>query len=221
MIDFNKYLRPGSRIEMNYIDERGQLKKYISQVVEIHENGLIDTLLPIHKKRDINLRQNTVLKLIIIKETAVYELKAVVFAKILGGIPLLRLKMYPEVNRIQRRNYYRLRIMRDIEVMPVEDIEGKKYGSSRTCSLLDICVGGMLFCCSLEFDEKTALKLIFDLDDRRFTILGIICRRSINDKNPSSYLYGVKFINMNESDKNAINKYIFEEQRKLIKKGLM
>ena len=221
MLDLNKYFSVGEKIEMDYIDTRGHINKYISQVVEIHGNELIDTLIPIHKKRDIYLKQDAILKLIVSKEEAIYELRAVVYEKLFGRIPLLRLKVFPEVNRIQRRNFFRLRIMRDIEVRLVEDLKEEKYGGKYTCSLIDISVGGLLFNSRNEFDENDTLELSLDLNGKKLVVLGVIVRRTLNDNRSSYYLYGVKFIKMNEFDKNVINKYIFEEQRRLIKKGLI
>ena len=220
MLDLEKYFSAGEIIEMNYIDARGHINKYRSQVVEVHENGFIDTLIPIHKRRDIYLRKDAVLKLIVGKEEAIYELKAAVSEKLFGRIPLLRLKVFPEVRKIQRRDFYRLRILRDIGVRLVKDVKGEE-SDKYTCGLIDISVGGLLFSSRKEFNENDKLEISLNLNNKKLNVHGIIVRRTLNDIYSSSYFYGVKFVNMNEPDKNIISRYIFEEQRKLIKKGLI
>lgn len=220
MLDLRKYLSIGDKIQMHYIDAVGFLNKYVSKVVDIQDSGFIDTLIPIQKKRDIYLKEGAVLKLKAVKEEAIYEFKVVVYEKLFGRIPLLRLKVISDVNKIQRRSFYRLRIMRDIEVRLVEDINNKKFGEPLMCTLLDISSGGLLFSCRKEFKEKDMLEFTLDLRSSKLTVIGIILRRTVSEEKPY-YSYGVKYVNLSAFDKDRITKYIYEEQRRLIKKGLI
>ena len=115
MLDLNKYFTVGDKIHINYIDASGHLHEYSSQVIEVSDNEFMDILIPIHKSQDVYLRQNTIFKLVLSKGGAVYEFKTVLHEKLFGRIPLLRLKVLSEVNKIQRRDFYRLTLLRDIE----------------------------------------------------------------------------------------------------------
>ncbi|HYE08904.1 MAG TPA: flagellar brake protein, partial [Patescibacteria group bacterium] len=103
MFDLKKYFAVGEKILMEYLDATGHLHEYRSQVIEIHGNDLLDVLIPIHKNQDVYLKQDTLLKLVVSKGEAVYELRAVIYEKLYGRIPLYRLKFLSEVNKIQRR----------------------------------------------------------------------------------------------------------------------
>ena len=221
MPDLKKYFTIGERIQIDYIDARGILQHYNSQVVEFYDNDFIDILIPIYRTQDVSLRQDSILKLIISKGEAVYEFKAVIYEKLFGRIPLLRLKIISEVNKIQRRNSFRLKMMRDVEVRLVKGLKERKYGEKFKCNLNDISAGGLLFSSNEEFQENDMLELSLDLNDVKLTIFGVIVRRTLTVSYRAPYAYGVRFESMSELDKNKITKFVFEEQRKLIKKGLI
>lgn len=50
MQDNNKLLIPGEKINLVVIDEYNNCE-YLSKVEEIHENGIIDVLIPISKNK--------------------------------------------------------------------------------------------------------------------------------------------------------------------------
>lgn len=221
MRDLKKYLAIGEKIQIDYMDERGQLQEYVSQVVELNDNDFLNILIPIYRTQDVALRQDSIITLVIPKGEAVYEFKAVVYEKLFQRIPLLRLKIISEVNKIQRRNFFRLKMMRDVQVRLIEDIKEKRYGEKIICNLRDISAGGILISANKEFQENALLELILDLNGIELIAYGTIVRRTLTVSHKYPYAYGVKFDKMSEFDKNKVMKFIFEEQRKLIKKGLI
>lgn len=112
-------------------------------------------------------------------------------------------------------------MFREVEARLVIDLEEEKYGESFKGNLLDISVGGLMFSSREYFNENDTLEFTLDLNGIRKVVLGVIVRRILNDSYRAPYSYGVQFKDINMADKNAINKFIFEEQRRLIKKGLI
>lgn len=221
MFDLKKYFTVGEKILMEYIDASGHKHVYTSQVVELHPNEFIDILIPIHKNHDIYLKQDALLKLIISKGEAVYEIRAVLYEKLFGRIPLYRLQVADEINKIQRRNFYRLKLMRDIEAALVEDFKERKYGERFKCNLHDISAGGLLISTSKELKENDMLEFTLNLNGKKLIVFGIIIRRTLTDNYRAKYSYGIKFERTSDFERNEITKFIFEEQRRLIKKGLV
>ncbi|KUK77975.1 MAG: Putative glycosyltransferase, partial [Mesotoga prima] len=154
MLDLKKFLSVAERIQIEYFDEAGRHNNYKSQIIEIHDNDLVDILIPIHKKRDVYLKKDTVVKIVLTKGEAVYEIKAVIYETLFASIPLMRVKLLSEVNKIQRRSFYRLKVMMDIKVRLVEDYDKKLYGEQSICNMLDISTGGLNFNTRKEFLEK-------------------------------------------------------------------
>jgi c-di-GMP-binding flagellar brake protein YcgR len=221
MFDLKKYFTVGEKIQMEYIDTSGRLHGYTSQVIELLHNEFLDVLIPIHKAKDIYLRQDTILKIIVTKDDAVYEIRAVLYEKLFGRIPLYRLKMLSEINKIQRRDFFRLKLMRDVEAAQVEDLKTRKYSERFKCNLHDISAGGLQISCAKELKEKDMLELTLNLNSKKLVVFGIILRRTLTGNAKAPYAYGIRFDRTSEFEKNEISKYIFEEQRRLIKKGLV
>lgn len=221
MKDLKKYFLIGDKVQIDYKDALGKQKEFVSQIVDIQEEEYIDVLIPIYKKRIVHLRHGSLLKIVSIKEDAIYELNTVLHEKLFGSIPLLRLKGISEVRKIQRRDYYRLKIFREIEVRLIIDLKEKKYGESFKGNLQDISAGGLMFSSIEYLNEKDLLEFNLDLNGLRKIVLGVIVRRILNNNYRYPYSYGVKYVDLNITDRNAINKFIFEEQRRLIKRGLI
>lgn len=221
MLDLKKYFAVGEKIQLDYKDIGGLSHEYVSQVVEIVGNEFIDVLIPIHQKRDVYLRQDAMLKVILSKGEAVYEFRAVLHEKLFGRIPLLRLKVLSEVNKIQRRDFYRLKVFREIEARRIIDLEQENYGERFKCNLHDISAGGMLLSSKEDLQEGEMIESSLDLNGKKVVVYGIIVRRILTDNHKAPYSYGVKFDRMKEYERNVITRFIFEEQRRLIKKGLI
>jgi|GEM_PF-815759 len=227
MTDLNKYFAIGEKIQIDHIDIKGLLQEYTSQVVDLHGKDFMDVLIPIHKNQDVYLRVDSIVKIVLPKGDAVYEFKAVVYEKLFGRVPLLRLKMISEVNKIQRRNFYRLKLMRDIEARKLlkaadqEKDQGKKFGEIFNCYLNDISAGGVQISTKEDIQEGDTLEMRIDLNGIELVAYGIIVRRTLTVSPRAPFSYGVKFDKLSESDKNKLSKFVFEEQRKLIKKGLI
>ncbi len=221
MFDLKKYFTVGEKILMEYIDTSGHLHGYTSQVVELHHNEFLDVLIPIHKNQDIYMKQDTLLKLIVSRGEALYELSAVLNEKLFGRVPLYRLKVLSEINKIQRRDFYRLKLLRDVEAAQVEDLKARKYSERFTCNLHDISAGGVHISSSKELQEKDMIEFTLNLNGKKLVAFGIIVRRTLTENTRAPYAYGVKFDRMSDFERNEITKYIFEEQRRLIKKGLV
>ena len=97
----------------------------------------------------------------------------------------------------------------------------RKYGERFKCSLHDISAGGVLLSSSKELQEKDILEFTLNLNGKKLIVFGIIVRRTMMNNSKATYFYGVRFDRMSEFERNEINRFIFEEQRRLIKKGLV
>lgn len=221
MKDLNKYFTVGEKIQMDHLDASGHLHEYTSQVVELIDNEFLDVLIPIHKKHDVYLRPDTMLKLVVQKGEAIYELRAVLHEKLFGRIPLLRLKVLSEISKIQRRDSYRLQLMGDTEARLVEDLKQGKYSEVFKCNLHNISAGGVLLSSRKELQENDMLEFTLDLNGKKLIVYGIIVRRTLTLNTKAPYAYGVNFERVSEFERNEITKFIFTEQRRLIKKGLV
>lgn len=221
MIEFKQYFKIGDKIQVISLD-RLKKNEYISQIAEIHEDS-IDIFTPIYKNSLVYFRNNETLKIIMPKTEAIFEFNAKVIDRRYGKIPIIKLIKTSKIIKIQRRDYYRLKITKPIWFKKIY-----KNKASNSISqyyegiLLDISGGGLLFCSKHEMEKNDLLELkIFISENKKLNLYGSIVRKQYDIQKSFLYEYGVKFENISIADKNALMKFIFEEQRKLLKKGLI
>lgn len=221
MQEINKFFNEGDRINlllMNGYDNH----QYVSKIESINSDETIDVLIPISKNRIIYIKNEAFLKVITAKEGAIYEFKAQVVNKLFGKIPLLRLSKVSEITKIQRRNYYRLKIINKIKVRKVINLKEKQFDEFFAGSLVDISGGGVAISTSKELELNDLIETNMDLNSQNICTFGTIVRKDLReDGSNSPFVYGVKFEKITEHDRNIIMRFIFEEQRKLAKKGLI
>lgn len=136
-----------------------------------------------------------------------------------GGNIILKLLHTFEITRIQRREHPRV----DIDI---EAIVGKKYIKDNqeitkwiTGRIYDISVSGTRFCIDSENKESISLKIndeiliTFSLNEKDFQLKGEIV--NIYEKQ-KTICYGIKFIEIKESQQRGIFDFVKKEHQKLL-----
>ena len=221
MIDFEKILSIGDKIQVISL-EKFKGVEYVSQVANVHKS-YIDIFNPIYKNALVYFRFNEKLKIIVIKPEVILEFKSKVVERGYGKIPVLRLEPISELRRIQRREYFRLKILKSFEYKVIDD-KNKKGEAPRLYSgiILDISGGGVLFSSKHDLDQNDLIEFELPLGkDGKIILTGKVVRKQYNVQQSFLYEYGVKFEDLNTKDKELLIKFIFDEQRRLLKKGLI
>lgn len=221
MIEFRKYFNIGDKIQVIPLSRYKKIE-YTSQIADIYED-YIDIFNPIYKNSLIYFRNDEKLRIIMPKTEAIYEFDAKVIENRFGKIPIIRLKIVSELKKIQRRNYYRLKITKPIRFRKVDKNESiDKTSQYYEGIVLDISGGGLLFCAKHDMDKGELLEFELYIDNnKKLDLYGIIVRKQYDIQKSFLYEYGVKFQNISAANKDELVKFIFNEQRKLLKKGLI
>jgi c-di-GMP-binding flagellar brake protein YcgR len=221
MQDKNKFLNPGEKINLTILDEPNGYQ-YLSKVEHVNDDGTIDVLVPITKNQALYIRNDTLLKVIVVRDTAIFEFKAKIINKIFGLEPLLKLSIVSDVTKIQRRNYYRLKVLKPIKVRKALNLKEKIFEEYFKASLIDLSGGGIGFTSTKELDENDIVEVNMELNSNIVNLFGRIVRKEFNNRSyKDMYLYGIHFEKITEIERNSIMRFIFEEQRKLAKKGMI
>lgn len=219
ILDLNNFFKIGDRIQV-ISKERNTEKEYISQIAGFY-NEFLDIFNPICKGSLVYFRDGEILKIIIPKKEGVYEFDAVVLEKKYGKIMVIRLKAISELKKTQRRGYYRLKITRIMKVRKIDNDADGNSSNHYEAILSDISGGGALFFTKLEVNLNDLVGLEIKIDDKNILSLkGIIKRKMFNIEKSFLFEYGVEFKDVRKSDRDALIKFIFNEQRKLLKRGL-
>ncbi|MBS4539866.1 flagellar brake protein [Clostridium sp. D2Q-11] len=201
-------LELGNKIEI-YIGNQG----YVSQVSDIINKDKLIILGPIKYGKLVNILIGTELKIMFtLKDKARYWFNGVVENVDRENLYKLHIKKINDTVKLQEREYFRLKKILDVSItldnndiikVFTEDISGKglKIVTKRTFNL-----GDNLF-------------LEFSLNDKNIKTTGEVVRVEDYDE-INNNIYGICYNNLDKESRDIIVKYIFEEQRKLRKKGL-
>ena len=221
MRELYKVFLPGEKIQIEIINKQGEIDQLSSQITEVNQDGTFDILTPIYKNKIVNLLNETKLDVVLTKGNAIYSLKAQIIGKNFRKISSMKIEALSDMEKTQRRGFYRMRIIKEVTVKKIENLEEKRFGSPVKGTILDISAGGGMFTCTADFFEGDLLELDFEIRGRRIALLARIKRKLLNDVNSRyNHSYGVRFHNITEPERNEISKFVIEEQRRLIKKGL-
>lgn len=220
MQDINNFLYVGARINLQVMNSYNQTQ-YVSRVDNINEDGTIDVLIPISKRRIVYIKNDTVIKVIITKEGAIYEFKAEIVSKLFGVDPLIRLIRVSDIQKIQRRSYFRLKSLNIIKVRKIVNLKEAIFDGYFDATMADISGGGLAFNANIELDINDLLEVSMNLNSTTINLLGKIVRVDRNEDKAKKIAYGIFFEKISEVERNIIMRFIYEEQRKLAKKGLI
>lgn len=220
MQEINKFLYIGARIDLLVVNSYDH-SEYVSRVDNINEDGSIDVLIPISKGNIVYIKNETILKVVAASEGAIYEFKAQIVNKLFGVVPLLRLVRVSDVHKIQRRDYFRLKSLNTIKVRKVVDLKEKKFEEYFDAKMVDISGGGLAFNADIELSINDLIEVSLNLNSNSINLFGKIVRAEKNEDKAKKFAYGICFEKIAEVERNIIMRFIFEEQRKLAKKGLI
>lgn len=196
---------------------RGTFKSRIEGV----EDREITITVPIKKGEYMPLRVGTRVSLMVYDETAICVFQCRVTGRKKGNIPLLVLELPDTFKRIQRRNFYRLKINLPLLYRPltIDDEEEEEFFKG---DMVDISGGGLQMRFTSEEDiYPISARLEFKID---FPDLGELWLKGMvvsRFKRKGVIHIGVKFYNITTKVQDDIVGWIFKKMRSMRKKGIL
>lgn len=213
-----KILKVNKKIDLE-VNEGVYKGKFRSRIQDIGD-GEISITAPLKKGEYIPLRVGTRVNLMVFDESAICVFKCTILQREKGRVPTLTLKLPEKYKRIQRRNFYRLRIKLPLLYRP-EPLEEDEDEEFRKGEMIDISGGGlqMKFLEEETFPISARLEFLITFPDLgELQLKGkIISSFTRND----SIHVGVKFIEITTPIQDKIVGWIFKKMRTMRKKGLL
>lgn len=224
-------LKPGTKLELDLLnpDELDDFKKVASKLQGINENSLLIDA-PIHGSMVYPVHIGATLNVYFSRKTDkqidVFRFKArVVGREYSGNLALLQIEAEGKMQMIQRRQFYRLECSlplkyRIVTTMNPEYNKEIKFKASLSRNLSG---GGLCICIEDRVNIGETVECEINLyEDVTIRFYGVVVRLEENDlENKYKFLAGITFKKIGNKDREAVVKYIFEQQRKLRKKGLI
>ncbi len=234
-----KYVEPGNKIEMQAVergqdvDELNNVKIYRTQVLDVLSEDRLEIAMPMEKMKLILLPMNTEYDLCFYTSSGLYQCLANVIDRYKsGGQYILLMELTTNLRRHQRREYYRLNCVLDMEVRFLEKSEitavlgNRDYVAMglpvRRGVIVDISGGGIRFVTDRVYEPDSLIycKYILSLDgeDKEHVLASRVLRvKELEDK-PGMYEHRAQYINIDAEEREEIIRYIFEEERKIRKR---
>lgn len=191
----------------------GEKVEYVSQLVDIESNGELAVAVPIKNAQLVTLLNGTKITVIYNNsESGMLEFEAEVVRKLNGKVPLMYIRKISEITKGQRRNYFRLDLLVPIQI--IKSNEDVIYSGFTK----DISGGGLRMVTDANLMEGQIIHVSFELEDRTYSLKSQVRTKfsSIDNKNE----VGIEFLDIIEIDRNDLIKYLFLQQRMLIKRGM-
>jgi len=135
----------------------------------------------------------------------------------LGGYDMMRFLLTNEGEKVQRRNAFRFACTLPFTFNKVHD-DGEQSPLTEGV-IRDLSGGGIKFVTTLKIEMGALLRIDLNLDDDYVMAFGlVVMHRHIPDNVKYPHTYGIRFEVMSVSDEERIVRFIYSEQRKLLKR---
>ncbi len=231
-------IKCGNKVELNiempkpsYTYETVE-QKHVTSIYDFDEENLI-VYMPMKKGKIILIPNGMQMEMTLHSEKGLFKATAVVRERYKkGNIFLMTLELKSPLTKIQRRDYYRcacsitcdFRVMSDNPALvPISwetiDQYMEDAGTSEIYSgtILDISGGGVRLHCTKEVEKGRTLLLSFCLENphnmTEMLLFGKVLS-STKDTILSIFEERIEFVQISESEREKIVKFIFEEERR-------
>lgn len=207
-------------------------KIYMSKVEDIISEEQIKIAMPIDKGKLVLLQINQKYTLTFYVGANLYQCTGVVKDRYKSrNLYFVVVEITSSLQKIQRREYYRLECAQDIKYLTVTEEMMKNgtpemllesFGDEKPvftkAIIVDISGGGIRIVSDMEAERDSFLMLDFKLpvnqEARRFLLYGRILSTTKLQNRTLKFEHRIEFIRINNKVRETIIRYIFEEERK-------
>ena len=230
-----KGVTAGDRVELKEKTKDNEIVTYISQGMDVSEDGSIRIAMPIVKGKIVPLPKGGKYDAFFYSSRNIYQARVVVSERYKSG-NIYSMDIVPEngMKKYQRREYYRLEKMIAMkyailsdeayeEIVATGEVPDELMSPETLLKgmILDISGGGIRFTGDMKLDEGMKILTSFQMLGSKgmvdFNIPANIIRTFKITNESGKYENRVKFENISRECRELIIKSIFEEERRKIK----
>ncbi|MCB2288890.1 flagellar brake domain-containing protein [Clostridium sp. CS001] len=200
-----------------FIDE-----KYFNCNIQDITDEYIATNIPVSTGQYIPLSRGTAVEVIYYEEDSIYKFKSSVIGRKFENIPILLLAQPTEIEKIQRRKYFRITLLNSVKYKNLKNepktnpktIEDSEYTNG---VLLDLSGGGMKIKVAEHVKQNDFLLVSLTINNENLLVVGQAMRIIKDDE--GRFVCGLSFEFLDNSTREVIIKFIFQLMREQMKKS--
>ncbi len=243
-----RLLTAGDKVEVmrtaGLANSQNDKKVYYSMLVDIDTEDRLTVTMPIEASRLIPLSVNERFWFVFYTHSGIYQAKGfIVSREKQGNVHVMLVKLLSELERIQRRQFYRIECVLNVEYRIMDEIECKGYEILRTKAYktmedrmkikrllvpmnhqdwnkgvaIDISGGGMRFNTKILHEHPEYLEMRFGLRIGDFlkeiSTPARVIRYAAVKNIPDLYEFRVEFVEIETKQREDIVQYVFNEDR--------
>lgn len=197
------------------IDVLWEDNAYKATIQDIKENEILTTI-PVKDGIYLTLKNESEIEQVFYDDKGnVYKYKVKVIGRYIEkDISFYRVTKPYNIKRIQRRDYVRVNVVQVINYIKEIDFqkEIKTEDNYENALLLDLSGGGMRIKAKEKLANNDVIILSLKYEDEKMIMKGKIIR--VEKTDDKRYIYGVSFIDMNNSTREKIIRTVFKIMRK-------
>jgi len=216
----------GTRLELEIL-ENGQRvgPPYVSQILEYQEDGNMVISTPIHEARLVHIPEESSLRLSFThkKHGLLAFMAASVKQENRENISVLIVKPTSELFRHQRRSNYRLEYTADVLMKVSATPEFRPPATEIKAHTKNISGSGLCVVSDVEIpkDSDVTVELQLPMQDKIIAKCHVVRTESFLVRKSRRYHLGMHFYDISKKDQERLIRFIFEQQRLLLKRGLI
>lgn len=222
-VSFGK-LKIGTKIEIRLSDVK-ESPQFVSQFEGIERDGTFCILAPIYKAIVQPIELGTKLNIYFVqKGGSFYKLKGKVTGRgKKSAISVLKVQALSEIEKIQRRKFFRFECINPIKyrIIQYSKIDCKREIDFKQTITRDLSGGGVCIKLTEKLNVGDVVECVLFLSDiNKVCFWGKVIRFTEYTMKKGIYKYeaGISFKKIEDKSREKIISYIFEEQRRLVKK---
>lgn len=202
----NKLLSAGDKLELSFEADKGSPLKLESSFESLIDNNTLVIQAPVNHAHE-PLCSDYTIRLVASKDSSgILEMNGkIIQCKRTGDTSILIVELIEDVCQTQRRQYYRLPILRDVQLA----ISGEGYQDGLT---QNISAGGIRCILPTRPRAGAKLKVKLDLNKESFELTGEVLETMVFDEPSRRFIIRIRFIDTTEKDRSRLISYIFGEQ---------
>lgn len=235
----SKFLSPGEKLELQMLEhvrqDNDETKRiYHSQINDILSEDRLEISMPMEKSKLILLPVDTEYDMTIYTAQGLYQCFVRVVDRYKSdNMYLLVVELTSNLRKNQRREFYRFSCAlemcsRNLEEEEIQAIESKvPYAlvpglPLKRSVIADISGGGLRFLSNQKYEPDSLLycsyHLVINNVRKLYEVVGKVLYVREMENRPGVFEHRVKYINMEEEKREEIIKFIFQEERKNMKR---
>ncbi|WP_026515802.1 flagellar brake protein [Butyrivibrio sp. MC2021] len=233
------YISPGNRVELKatgkiWMDEDARTKQiFMSKVMDITSDDRIEVLMPFEKGKLVLLPVDGEYSLCFYSTKGLFQCYSRIVDRYRSdNMYILVLDLTSDLQKLQRREYYRFSCALELKsrMCSKEELDAynrnMKYlvdpGSLDKSVVVDISGGGLRFVANFMYEEGStiycAYRLPGNVNDKEYEMICNVLKVQELESRPGLFEHRIQYISIDETSREDIIHFIFEEERKIRKK---